>query len=187
MQVSYSIAAQWSNISHLLLFHSQQHQKYTVLLILTDGLINDMESTIASLVAASGHPLSVLIVGVGAENFSGMWIFHYYFKWIFHYSLFCSIIFRHECVGWWWCSLTLWSNSSFPWHCAICPVSSFNHSLVFMLLFISWIIWLSYFLDSVNTLRRALKHLPRIYWKRWEYIFIDESIRISCILFHSHC
>lgn len=51
---------------------SQQNQKYTVLLIMTDGLINDMESTIASLVTASTQPMSILIIGVGNENFSGM-------------------------------------------------------------------------------------------------------------------
>jgi len=51
---------------------SQQNQKYTVLLILTDGLVNDMEATIASLVAASTQPLSIIIIGVGNENFSGM-------------------------------------------------------------------------------------------------------------------
>jgi ribulose kinase len=51
---------------------SQQQQKYTVLLILTDGLINDMESTIQSVINASAHPLSIIIIGVGNENFSGM-------------------------------------------------------------------------------------------------------------------
>lgn len=49
---------------------SQERQKYTVLLILTDGVINDMDATIAALVHASTQPLSVIIVGVGSENFA---------------------------------------------------------------------------------------------------------------------
>jgi hypothetical protein len=39
-------------------------QKYSVLLILTDGVINDMTSTIRSIVDASELPLSIIIVGV---------------------------------------------------------------------------------------------------------------------------
>lgn len=50
---------------------SQRGQKYLVLLILTDGLINDMQETIAALVSASNLPMSVIIIGVGNENFSG--------------------------------------------------------------------------------------------------------------------
>lgn len=39
--------------------------QYTVLLILTDGVIMDMQDTIDTIVAASRLPLSILIVGVG--------------------------------------------------------------------------------------------------------------------------
>ncbi|GBG84778.1 hypothetical protein CBR_g39155 [Chara braunii] len=46
--------------------------KYSVLLIITDGIINDMESTMDALVAASRLPLSILIVGVGSADFSRM-------------------------------------------------------------------------------------------------------------------
>ncbi|GBG84784.1 hypothetical protein CBR_g39161 [Chara braunii] len=46
--------------------------KYSVLLIITDGIINDMEPTINAIVAASRLPLSILIVGVGAADFSKM-------------------------------------------------------------------------------------------------------------------
>lgn len=46
--------------------------RYTVLLILTDGVINDMDSTLDSIVAAADLPMSVVIVGVGKANFSGM-------------------------------------------------------------------------------------------------------------------
>jgi Copine len=76
---------------------SQMNQKYFVLLIITDGergsvscvavplvgevfswacvfpgVINDMDATIASIVAAADLPLSILIVGVGSADFSMM-------------------------------------------------------------------------------------------------------------------
>jgi hypothetical protein len=47
-------------------------QSYSVLLILTDGIINDMQATKDAIVAASGTPLSIVIVGVGPADFSGM-------------------------------------------------------------------------------------------------------------------
>jgi Mg-chelatase subunit ChlD len=50
----------------------QEKQKYSVLLIITDGVINDMEATKAAIVAASSQPLSIIIIGVGNENFSSM-------------------------------------------------------------------------------------------------------------------
>ena len=40
-------------------------------MIMTDGLVNDMESTIGSIINASNQPLSIIIIGVGSENFSG--------------------------------------------------------------------------------------------------------------------
>ena len=43
-----------------------------ILLILTDGIINDMHATIESIVQASTLPLSILIVGVGNADFSNM-------------------------------------------------------------------------------------------------------------------
>ena len=36
------------------------------------GIINDLDSTIASIIAAADMPLSVLIVGVGNADFSQM-------------------------------------------------------------------------------------------------------------------
>jgi len=45
---------------------------YNVLLILTDGVVNDMQKTIDSLVSASKLPLSVIIVGIGNANFTKM-------------------------------------------------------------------------------------------------------------------
>ena len=47
-------------------------QKYVVLLIITDGAVNDMDNTISAIVAASRLPLSVLIVGVGQADFGSM-------------------------------------------------------------------------------------------------------------------
>eukprot|EP00764_Aduncisulcus_paluster_P009119 gnl/Carplike_NY0171/3005_a4039_440.p1 GENE.gnl/Carplike_NY0171/3005_a4039_440~~gnl/Carplike_NY0171/3005_a4039_440.p1 ORF type:complete len:584 (+),score=158.26 gnl/Carplike_NY0171/3005_a4039_440:192-1754(+) len=47
-------------------------QGYQVLLILTDGQANDMEQTKSTIVAASGLPLSIIIVGVGRANFTAM-------------------------------------------------------------------------------------------------------------------
>jgi Copine len=47
-------------------------QAYTVLLILTDGIINDMDATKNAVVAVNGLPLSIIIVGVGHADFSAM-------------------------------------------------------------------------------------------------------------------
>jgi len=47
-------------------------QRYFVLLLLTDGVLNDMDNTIDAIVNASGLPLSILIVGVGNADFSAM-------------------------------------------------------------------------------------------------------------------
>ncbi|CAG9323477.1 unnamed protein product [Blepharisma stoltei] len=51
---------------------SQKTQQYFILLILTDGIINDLESTIDEVVRGSELPLSIIIVGVGKEDFSAM-------------------------------------------------------------------------------------------------------------------
>ena len=51
---------------------TQDQQKFTILLILTDGCINDMETTMRTLIRASHLPLSVVIVGVGAADFGEM-------------------------------------------------------------------------------------------------------------------
>eukprot|EP00092_Neocalanus_flemingeri_P003033 GFUD01003242.1.p1 GENE.GFUD01003242.1~~GFUD01003242.1.p1 ORF type:complete len:540 (+),score=118.50 GFUD01003242.1:626-2245(+) len=45
---------------------------YFVLLIITDGIITDFEETKSALVNASSLPMSVIIVGVGNEDFSAM-------------------------------------------------------------------------------------------------------------------
>ncbi|KAH0795551.1 Copine family protein [Histomonas meleagridis] len=50
----------------------QESHTYTILMILTDGIINDMQETIDAIVEASDAPLSIIIVGVGCANFASM-------------------------------------------------------------------------------------------------------------------
>ncbi len=47
-------------------------QNYTVLVIFTDGAINDMDQTIEAIVAASYKPMSLIIVGIGNADFGPM-------------------------------------------------------------------------------------------------------------------
>lgn len=52
---------------------SQDNQVFTVLLIVTDGIISDMEETINTIIDASFEsPMSIVIVGVGDEDFAAM-------------------------------------------------------------------------------------------------------------------
>ena len=51
---------------------SQNNQKYMILMIITDGIINDMDRTIDEIVRGSTLPLSIIIVGVGDADFSSM-------------------------------------------------------------------------------------------------------------------
>jgi hypothetical protein len=50
----------------------QQTRTYTILLIITDGIINDMPDTKDAIVDAGRVPLSIIIVGVGNADFSAM-------------------------------------------------------------------------------------------------------------------
>jgi hypothetical protein len=50
----------------------QNNQEYNIALILTDGVINDMESTIEEIVIASSLPISIIIVGIGNADFKDM-------------------------------------------------------------------------------------------------------------------
>jgi hypothetical protein len=45
---------------------------YTVLLIITDGVINDLQDTIAAIVDAERQPLSIVIIGLGVGTFAEM-------------------------------------------------------------------------------------------------------------------
>merc|ERR1712165_328948 len=51
---------------------SEGKQKYTTLLILTDGAVSDVRATVQSLDTCSDAPLSIVIVGIGAADFSAM-------------------------------------------------------------------------------------------------------------------
>ena len=51
---------------------NQLNQKYFILLLITDGVINDLQKTIDEIVRGSSLPLSIIIVGVGQEDFTSM-------------------------------------------------------------------------------------------------------------------
>jgi len=51
---------------------TQKEQTYNILLIITDGVINDMQRTCDAIVDATKLPLSIIIVGVGNANFDNM-------------------------------------------------------------------------------------------------------------------
>ena len=51
---------------------NQRNQKYNIVLILTDGMITDLQKTIDEIVYGSELPLSIIIVGVGGADFSLM-------------------------------------------------------------------------------------------------------------------
>jgi hypothetical protein len=51
---------------------TQDNQKYFILLIITDGIISDLQATIDQVVRGSSLPLSIIIVGVGNADFSKM-------------------------------------------------------------------------------------------------------------------
>jgi vacuolar-type H+-ATPase subunit F/Vma7 len=51
---------------------TQANQKFTILLVMTDGLIDDLNDTIREIISASGFPLSIIIVGIGNADFTNM-------------------------------------------------------------------------------------------------------------------
>ncbi|XP_017293326.1 copine-3 isoform X1 [Kryptolebias marmoratus] len=64
-------------INHVACFANQALQQttasqYFVLLIITDGVITDMDDTRSAIVNASRLPMSIIIVGVGGADFSAM-------------------------------------------------------------------------------------------------------------------
>ncbi|XP_071477474.1 copine-8-like isoform X1 [Diadema setosum] len=61
-------------INHVARFASAKRDgsEYFVLLIITDGIITDMARTKEAIVNAAVLPLSIIIVGVGKENFANM-------------------------------------------------------------------------------------------------------------------
>ena len=60
-----------SNINKDLKYKKAENHYY-ILLILTDGVVNDLKDTIDLIVEGSYLPLSIVIVGIGNENFSFM-------------------------------------------------------------------------------------------------------------------
>lgn len=50
----------------------QDGKHYFVLLIITDGIISDMQNTINAIIDASKLPISIIIVGVGNADFTAM-------------------------------------------------------------------------------------------------------------------
>jgi copine 5/8/9 len=61
---------------------TQDHLRYTVLLLITCGGLADLEDTITAIVAAAHCPLSIIIVGVGSADFEGIAICSCVFAWI---------------------------------------------------------------------------------------------------------
>ena len=51
---------------------AENKMNYMILMILTDGIIDDMDDTVDSLVEASFLPISVIIIGIGDADFSNM-------------------------------------------------------------------------------------------------------------------
>ena len=51
---------------------SQANQKYTICLIITDGIITDFDATVDQIVGGSSLPLSIIIIGVGEADFDQM-------------------------------------------------------------------------------------------------------------------
>eukprot|EP00904_Undaria_pinnatifida_P002983 jgi/Undpi1/12686/HiC_scaffold_6.g02354.m1 len=47
-------------------------QQYTILLLITDGAICDMDNTVEAIVAAADYPFSIVIVGVGGADYASM-------------------------------------------------------------------------------------------------------------------
>jgi hypothetical protein len=91
---------------------TQEHQVYTILLLITSGGIGDLEATIHSLVQAKDAPLSVIIVGVGDGSFEGNVSFS-----VLSVSHFALHI-RDEYSGWGSEPTQIWTEH-WPRHCSI--------------------------------------------------------------------
>ena len=59
-------------IEHCEKLYEEDRSNYTVLLILTDGSIHDMNETVDLIVGCGDLPISFIIVGVGQEDFRFM-------------------------------------------------------------------------------------------------------------------
>ena len=81
------------NISQAL--QEERAGNYFVLLMITDGILTDMEQTIHTIIEASELPMSIIIVGVGEADFSDMerldaddklWVTYYRFYFMWYYT-----------------------------------------------------------------------------------------------------
>ena len=61
-----------NHVSRLARAYKENPVNYQVLLIITDGIICDMEATKSAIIAASYLPMSIIIIGVGSEDFQAM-------------------------------------------------------------------------------------------------------------------
>ena len=61
-----------NHVARIASLHKDSPTNYQVLLIITDGIITDMEATKAAIIAASNLPMSIIIIGVGSVNFAPM-------------------------------------------------------------------------------------------------------------------
>lgn len=48
---------------------SQQEQFYHIMVLISNGNVSDMEATVETIVSASDIPISIIIIGVGDNNF----------------------------------------------------------------------------------------------------------------------
>lgn len=51
---------------------TQENQAYNILLIITDGVINDLDQAISAISNAASLPLSIIITGIGPADFTNM-------------------------------------------------------------------------------------------------------------------
>eukprot|EP00826_Nyctotherus_ovalis_P063437 TRINITY_DN9305_c0_g1_i11.p1 TRINITY_DN9305_c0_g1~~TRINITY_DN9305_c0_g1_i11.p1 ORF type:complete len:602 (-),score=182.36 TRINITY_DN9305_c0_g1_i11:111-1916(-) len=59
-------------VNNMIEYETKKQNKYYILLLMTDGIIDDMEKTTNEIVRATSLPLSIIIVGIGNNNFSSM-------------------------------------------------------------------------------------------------------------------
>lgn len=59
---------------HMMMLHQDKRnfKIYTLLVVLTDGDINDRQETIDKIVECSQYPLSIILVGIGQKNFDDL-------------------------------------------------------------------------------------------------------------------
>jgi len=61
-----------NHVARLASRHRNDAANFFVLLIITDGVITDLEATKSAIVQASALPMSIIIIGVGSEDFTAM-------------------------------------------------------------------------------------------------------------------